>query len=82
MIPKEVFEQTLLQFLAPIRPFLDDPTVSEVMINGPDQIFIERKGKLTLTEARFASRDALAAALRNIAQFVGRHVDEHRPILE
>lgn len=81
-IPKDVFEHTLLNFLAPIRPFLDDPSVSEVMINGPDQIFIERKGKLTLTEAKFASRDALTAALRNLAQFVGRHVDEHRPILE
>jgi len=81
-IPKDVFEHTLLNFLAPIKPFLDDPSVSEVMINGPDQIFIERKGKLTLTDARFASRDALTAALRNLAQFVGRHVDEHRPILE
>ena len=42
MIPKEVFEETLLQFLDPIRPFLDDAGVSEIMINGPNQIFIER----------------------------------------
>lgn len=82
MIPKEVFEQTLLMFLEPVKPFLDDPSVSEVMINGPDQIFVERKGKLYLTEARFASRESLVAALRNLAQFVGRHVDEQRPILE
>ena len=82
MIPRDVFDQTLLQFFAPIRPFLDDPTVSEVMINGPDQIYIERKGRLTLTQARFTSQEALVAALRNLAQFVGRHVDEHRPILE
>ncbi len=81
-IPKEVFEQSLLKFLSPVRPFLDDATVSEIMINGPDQIFIERAGKLYLTDARFPSRDALTAALRNLAQFVGRHVDEHRPILE
>lgn len=82
MIPKEVFEQTLLKFLEPVRPYLDDTSVSEVMINGPDQIFVERKGKLHQVDARFASRDALVAALRNLAQFVGRHVDEHRPILE
>jgi pilus assembly protein CpaF len=82
MIPKEVFEQSLLKFLEPVRPFLDDATVSEVMINGPDQIFVERKGKLYLTDARFSSREALTAALRNLAQFVGRHIDEHRPILE
>ncbi len=82
MIPKEVFEETLLQFLAPIRPFLDDPAVSEIMINGPGQIFIERKGKLELTDVKFANREALAAAMRNCAQYVGKHLDENRPILE
>lgn len=81
-IPKEVFEETLLQFFAPIRPFLEDPSVSEVMINGPTSIYIERKGQLTLTDARFESREHLTAALRNLAQFVGKHADEHRPILE
>jgi pilus assembly protein CpaF len=81
-IPKEVFEETLLQFLAPIRPFLDDPTVSEVMINGPDQIFVERRGVIELTGARFPSREALAAAMRNCAQYVGKYFDEQRPILE
>lgn len=81
-IPNEVFEQTLLKFLDPVRPFLDDPTVSEVMINGPDRIFVERKGRIYQTDARFPSREALTASLRNLAQFVGRHIDEHRPILE
>ena len=52
------------------------------MINGPNQIFIERKGKLYITDARFPTREALIAALRNLAQYVGRHVDHHRPILE
>jgi pilus assembly protein CpaF len=55
VIPKEVYEETLLSFLAPVRPFLDDPKVSEIMINGPNQIFIEKAGKLTLTDARFPS---------------------------
>lgn len=82
MIPKDVFDQTLLKFFDPIRPFLDDPSVSEVMINGPSQIYIERKGKLTLTQAKFASREALVSALRNLAQYVGKHIDENRPILE
>jgi pilus assembly protein CpaF len=82
MIPKEVFEETLLQFLAPIRPFLDDASVSEIMINGPNQIFIERKGRLELTQVSFESREALEAAMRNCAQYVGKHVDANRPILE
>ncbi len=82
MIPKEVYEETLLNFLAPIRPYLDDPRVSEVMINGPGQIYVERKGKLELTDAKFPSVEALTAALRNLAQYVGKPVDEDRPILE
>jgi pilus assembly protein CpaF len=82
MIPQQIFEQTLLEFFEPIVPFLNDASVSEVMINGPEQIYIERKGKLELTNARFSSREALMAALRNLSQFVGKHVSEERPILE
>ncbi len=82
MIPKNVFEETLLQFLAPIRPYLDDASVSEIMINGPDQIYIERKGLLERVPATFASREALLAALRNLSQYVGKYVDETHPILE
>ncbi|MBX3224945.1 MAG: CpaF family protein, partial [Labilithrix sp.] len=81
-IPKEVFEETLLQFFAPIRPYLDDPAVSDIMINGPNQIFVEKKGQLHLVPAKFETKEQLIAALRNAAQFVGKHVDEMRPILE
>ena len=81
MIPRQVFEETVLQFFEPIVPFLDDPGVSEVMINGPNQIYIEKKGQLELTNARFPSREALTAALRNLSQYVGKHVSEERPIL-
>jgi pilus assembly protein CpaF len=81
-IPKEVFEETLLQFFSPIRPYLDDPAVSDIMINGPNQIYVEKKGQLHLTPAKFDSREALVAALRNCAQYVGKHVDELKPILE
>jgi pilus assembly protein CpaF len=82
MIPREVFEETLLQFFAPVRAYLEDPSISDIMINGPDQVYVERRGRLELTGARFESREALAAALRNAAQFTGKHLDEERPILE
>jgi pilus assembly protein CpaF len=82
VIPREVFAETLLGFFAPIRPYLEDPSVTDIMINGPDQVFVERRGLLELTNARFESREALMAALRNVAQFVGKHVDAERPILE
>jgi len=81
-LPKAIFEETLLQFLAPIRPFLDDASVSEIMINGPNTIYVERKGRLELTGVTFANRDALEAAMRNCAQYVGKHIDRDRPILE
>ncbi len=82
MIPDAVFQQTLLGFLAPVARFLDDESVSEVMINGPDEIFIERGGKIEETDARFPSEHALESAVRNIAQFVGRVIDVDRPILD
>ncbi len=82
MLSRKIFEQTLRQHLAPIESYLSDPTVSEVLINGPDAIYIERDGRLFRTDARFPSSRALMAALRNIGQFVGRSVDEQNPILE
>ena len=82
MIPDEVFAQTLLAFLDPVGVFLRDATVSEVMINGPDTIYIERAGKLIRTDARFPSEHALESAVRNIAQYVGKSVGPDRPILD
>ena len=82
MIPQKIFEETLLEFLSPVRRFLADPSVSEVMINGPNQVYIERAGQLELTDAKFPSEASMVAALRNAAQFVGKHVDELNPILE
>jgi pilus assembly protein CpaF len=69
-------------FLSPIARYLADDSVSEVMINGPDEIYIERAGRLSLTEAKFPSDHALSSAVRNIAQFVGKTVDPERPVLD
>lgn len=82
MIPAAVYDDTLRSFLTPVVPLLDDESVTEILVNGPDEIFIERKGRLTKTEARFASPEKLMSALRVIAQFVGRPLDELHPILE
>src|SRR5262249_15586931 len=82
VIPGSVFAETLLQFFAPIRQYLDDPSINDILINGPSQVFVERKGTLELTNVKFEGGEELMAALRNVAQFVGKAVDEHRPILE
>ena len=81
MIPAPVYEQSILDALSPVRPFLDNTAVTEIMINGPDRVYIESKGKLSLTQARFTERQLMRAVLA-IAQFQGVHVDEHNPILE
>jgi len=82
VIPTKVFEKTRLAFFAPIRPYLNDPSVSESMINGSDQIYVERRGVLALVDARFESKEALTAAGRNLSQYVGKPVSAARPILE
>lgn len=77
-----VFKQAIRQFLAPIVPFLEDPTVSEILINGPREIFIERSGKLIKTEAHFSEEDELRAAVNTIAQSVGRRITDEEPRLD
>jgi pilus assembly protein CpaF len=82
VIPAALFERTLRTLLAPIVPFLDDASVSEIMINGPSSIFIERKGRIERTQARFTSEDSVMSALRNVAQYAGTFIDDDHPILE
>jgi pilus assembly protein CpaF len=77
-----VFEDSIATFLGPITGFLADDSVSEVMINGPQEIFIERRGIIEKTDAKFRDEQALVAAVRNIAQFVGRTIDEDNPVLD
>jgi pilus assembly protein CpaF len=77
-----VFDQSIATFLAPVKPFLDDDTVTEILINGPTEIWIEQKGKLTRTDASFGDEITLQAAVRNIAQFVKRQIDSQHPTLD
>jgi pilus assembly protein CpaF len=82
MSRESIFHASLDFFLAPIQPFLQDETVTEVMVNGPGEVYIERRGKLEPTEARFADEDALRSAVHNIAQYVGREIDITRPVMD
>jgi pilus assembly protein CpaF len=76
-----MYSESLRAFLKPILPYLDDESVSEIMINGPEDIWIERKGILTKVDARF-SEEGLLGAARNMAQFVGRLLNDERPRLD
>ncbi len=77
-----IFEASVDYFLSPIGEFLEDDTVTEVMINRFDQIYIERAGRLHKTNARFDSEDALHSAILNVAQWVGREINLENPILD
>ena len=72
----------LVLFLAPVREYLEDDSVSEILINGPQQIYIERRGKLEGVAAKFVSESALKAAAANIAKSVGRILDDAHPRLD
>lgn len=72
----------LYLFFAPVKAYLEDDDVSEIMINGPSQIYIERKGKVELTPAKFANDQALQAAVMNVARSVGRFFDKENPRLD
>ncbi|MDD2600740.1 MAG: CpaF family protein [Kiritimatiellae bacterium] len=72
----------LALFFEPIRAYLEDEAVSEIMINGPDKIFIERAGKLEQSTQRFISEPALKAAAVNVAKSVGRLLNDDNPRLD
>jgi pilus assembly protein CpaF len=77
-----VFKQTIQQNLGPIAKYLDDKGVSEILVNGPKEIFVERKGKLERVTDFFPSEDDLRAAVNSIAQSVGRRIDDENPRLD
>jgi pilus assembly protein CpaF len=76
-----MYTESLRAFLKPVLAYLDDEAVSEIMINGPTDIWIEKKGVLTRTDAVF-SEEGLLGAARNMAQFVGRILSDERPRLD
>jgi pilus assembly protein CpaF len=66
----------------PLEPFLHDDTVSEVMVNGPDSIYIERSGKIEHTGAAFVDDAHLMRIIDKIVSTVGRRIDESSPMVD
>ena len=71
MAIRDIYVWTISHYLEPIRAFLADTRVTEIMINRIDEIFIERDGKLEKTSAQFADEEVYQAAVNNILQFAG-----------
>jgi pilus assembly protein CpaF len=68
--------------LGPIEAFLADPTITEVMVNADDAIFIERGGRLHLTDARFMTPRHVRKVIERIVASVGRRIDESSPLVD
>ncbi|MEQ8197153.1 MAG: CpaF family protein [Clostridiaceae bacterium] len=66
----------------PINPLLLDSDVTEIMVNGPDVVYVEKKGKLQLTDIRFADDDQVMQVIDKIVSPLGRRIDESSPMVD
>ncbi|MEM7133785.1 MAG: CpaF family protein [Chloroflexota bacterium] len=66
----------------PIQPLLDDDTISEIMVNSPDQVFIEQNGKIQLTDVKFYDDRHVLQVIDRIVAPLGRHIDESSPMVD
>ena len=84
-IPKPVIKKAVMNELVgygPLSVFLDCPEISEIMVNGPDRIFIEVKGVLQETGIRFFNERHLIQIIQRIVEPLGRHVDDASPMVD
>jgi len=77
---QELFDE--VTGLGPLEPLLKDDTVNDILVNGPKQIFVERAGKLTLTDITFKDERHLLRIIDKIVSAVGRRVDESNPYVD
>ena len=77
---EEVLDETL--GFGPLEQLLKDPTVSEIMVNGPKKIYVERRGKIEKSEVVFRDNDHLLQIIDRIVSKVGRRVDETSPLCD
>jgi len=66
----------------PLEPYLRDPLISDILVNGPHQIYIEREGRLELTDGSFLDDNHLMRVISRIGANVGRRIDESIPMLD
>ncbi|GAA2981147.1 pilus assembly protein CpaF [Streptomyces sp. KhCrAH-43] len=65
-----------------LEPLLEDASISEIMVNGPDQVYVERGGRLELLPMRFSSHEQLMQTIERIVSTVNRRVDESNPMVD
>jgi pilus assembly protein CpaF len=68
--------------LGPLEPLLKDDSIADILINGPFQVYVERRGELELSSVRFRDNDHLLRIVNRIAASVGRRIDESQPMVD
>jgi len=81
---KRLFQQIVAEILGlgPLEPFLADPAISEIMVNGPKNVYVERAGKIERTNAVFESEEHLMRIIERIVAPLGRRIDESSPYVD
>ncbi|MBN1911726.1 MAG: CpaF family protein [Pirellulales bacterium] len=68
--------------LGPLEPYMQDSTVSDILVNGPDEVFVERHGRLEETDTVFADEEHLMQTIHRVVARVGRRIDEQSPMVD
>jgi len=79
-VAEDLLEETV--GVGPLAVLMADPAVTDILVNGPNQVYIERFGRLEETNVRFRNTDHLVRIIQRIAARVGRHVDEASPMVD
>lgn len=66
----------------PLRELMEDDSISDILVNGPERIFVERRGKLTLSDKKFINNEQLTDIARRLVGKVGRRVDDSQPLVD
>lgn len=77
---KEIYDEAL--GLGPLEDFLKDPEITEIMVNGHNQIYVEKKGKLIMTDRTFMDNASILAIIERIVSPIGRRIDESQPYVD
>jgi len=80
LLAQEVYNNVV--GLGPLEPILDDPEITEIMVNGPHQVYIERNGRIEMSSAKFKDNAHVMHVIGRIVSSVGRHIDESSPMVD
>lgn len=79
-IAKEISDDAI--GFGPITPLLNDPDITEIMVNGPDKVFVEKRGKIELTDVLFRNNNHIMHVIERIVTPLGRRIDESMPMVD